>query len=139
MKKIQKISDKKSEMLSYDMPPVSEYLKQKTKNTTANIAPQIYEETWDWLSERNCAHLIKKELLEQYSLITARWVQCEEGINMYGLLAKHPTTKMPIASPYVNMSLNFLKQANETWAKIIQIVNEHQDDNEIEKILTGKL
>lgn len=54
-----------------------------------------------------------------------RWIQCEEGINQYGLLAKHPTTQMPIASPYVNMGISFLKQANVLWLQIYQIVKEN--------------
>ena len=144
--KLTKLVFDTGDMQGIDMPPVSEYLKQKTKNTTTNIAPQIYKETWKWLSERKSAHLIKKELLEQYSLNIARWVQCEEGINQFGLLAKHPTTNMPIASPYVSMGINFLKQANVIWAQIFQIVKENcsepvsnnPNDDIMEKILTGR-
>ena len=54
-----------------------------------------------------------------------RWIQCEEGINQYGLLAKHPTMQMPIASPYVNMGISFLKQANVLWLRIYQIVKDN--------------
>lgn len=54
-----------------------------------------------------------------------RWIQCEEGINQYGLLAKHPTTQLPIASPYVNMGISFLKQANVLWLQIYQIVKDN--------------
>ncbi|NLA85962.1 MAG: P27 family phage terminase small subunit [Clostridiales bacterium] len=108
-----------------DMPRVSEYITQVTKNSQQNLAPQIYENTWQWLNERGCAQLVKKELLEQYALYVTRWIQCEEGINQYGLLAKHPTTQMPIASPYVSMGLNFLKQANVLWLQIYQIVKEN--------------
>jgi hypothetical protein len=108
-----------------DMPPIAEYLKQITKNSHQNLTPQIYESTWKWLHERGCADLVKKELIEQYALYMTRWVQCEEGINQYGLLAKHPTTQMPIASPYVSMGLSFLKQANVLWLQIYQIVKEN--------------
>ena len=41
-----------------DMPPVSEYLKQVTKNSQQNLAPQIYEDTWKWLKERGCAQYV---------------------------------------------------------------------------------
>lgn len=108
-----------------DMPPISEYLRRMTKNTNENLAPDIYEKTWKWLKARGCEHYIKKELIEQYALYIARWIQCEEGINTYGLLAKHPTTGAPIASPYVSMGLNFLKQANIIWGQIFQIVKEN--------------
>jgi hypothetical protein len=108
-----------------DMPPVSEYLKKMTKNTNENIAPEIYQKTWQWLKARSCEQFVKPELIEQYALYIARWVQCEEGINSFGLLAKHPTTGSPIASPYVSMGLNFLKQANILWGQIFQIVREN--------------
>lgn len=84
-----------------------------------------YEETWRWLDERGCAIYVKKELIEQYALYMQRWIQCEEGINQYGLLAKHPTTQLPIASPYVNMGISFLKQANVLWLQIYQIVKDN--------------
>ena len=112
-------------MAGEDMPPISEYLSQVWKNSHQNLTPQIYEETWKWLRDRGCNKLVKKELIEQYALYVTRWIQCEEGINQYGLLAKHPTTQMPIASPYVNMGLNFLKQANVLWLQIYQIVKEN--------------
>lgn len=130
-----------------DMPPVSEYLRKMTKNTNENIAPDIYENTWQWLKERGCEQFVKKELIEQYSLYIARWVQCEEGINSYGLLAKHPTTGSPIASPYVSMGLNFLKQANNIWGQIFQIVKENSSvaigehnpaDDVMTRLLKGK-
>jgi hypothetical protein len=130
-----------------DMPPVSEYLKKMTKNTNENIAPEIYEKTWQWLKERGCEQFVKVELIEQYALYIARWVQCEEGINSFGLLAKHPTTGSPIASPYVSMGLNFLKQANIIWGQIFQIVKENSSvavgdhnpaDDVMAKLLKGK-
>ena len=115
----------KTDMHGEDMPPVAEYLKQVTKNSQQNLAPQIYEDTWRWLNERGCAIYVKKELIEQYALYMQRWIQCEEGINQYGLLAKHPTTQLPIASPYVNMGISFLKQANVLWLQIYQIVKDN--------------
>jgi len=129
-----------------DMPEVAEFLKQNTKNATTNLAPQIYQTTWKWLKERGCEQLVKKELIEQYALYIARWIQCEEGVNMYGLLAKHPTTNLPIASPYVSMGISFLKQANVIWLQIFQIVKENcivpvgdnPNDDIMEKILSGK-
>ena len=131
-----------------DMPPPRKYLKQMTKNTAENIAPQIYEDTWYWLKEKGCEKIVKKELIEQYSLYVARWAQCEEGISTFGLLAKHPTTNMPIASPYVQMGINFLKQANTIWGQIYQIVKENcteplgggsPNDDLMEKLLSGKI
>lgn len=139
--------DGQQELPGEDMPPIAEYLTQVTKNSNQNLAPQIYESTWKWLHERGCDLFVKKELIEQYALYITRWIQCEEGINQYGLLAKHPTTQMPIASPYVSMGLNFLKQANILWMQIFQIVKENcsvpldsnPNDDLMEQILKGNI
>lgn len=129
-----------------DMPQAADFLRQNTKNATQNIAPKVYEETWAWLKARKCDHLIKKELVEQYALYISRWVQCEEAINTFGLLAKHPTTGMPISSPYVSMGINYLKQANGVWAQIFQVIKDNcetpigdnPNDDIMEKILSGR-
>ena len=120
-----KCSVQDSNLHGEDMPPISEYLTQITKNSQQNIAKQIYENTWKWLKDRGCEQYVNKDLIEQYALYMQRTIQCQEGINQYGLLAKHPTTQMPIASPYVNMALSFSKQANLFWLQIYQIVKEN--------------
>lgn len=108
-----------------EMPPVSEWLTQTTKNSQQNIAQQVYENTWKWLKDRGCDQYVNKDLIEQYALYMQRTIQCQEGINQYGLLAKHPTTQMPIASPYFNMALQSSKQANLYWMQIYQIVKDN--------------
>ena len=55
----------------------------------------------------------------------SRWVQCEEAISEYGFLAKHPTTGNAIASPYVAMSQQYMKQSNQIWYQIFQVVKEN--------------
>ncbi len=55
----------------------------------------------------------------------SRWIQCEECISEYGFLAKHPTTSAAIASPYVAMSREYMKQVNQCWYQIYQIVKEN--------------
>ena len=72
-----------------------------------------------------CDQYVNKDLIEQYALYMQRTIQCQEGINQYGLLAKHPTTQMPIASPYFNMALQSSKQANLYWMQIYQIVKDN--------------
>ena len=120
------VADKNTESISHrHFRDIKEYLKARQKNGKDLCTAEVYEETWKWLRDRGCDKLVKKELIEQYALYVTRWIQCEEGINQYGLLAKHPTTQMPIASPYVNMGLNFLKQANVLWLQIYQIVKEN--------------
>jgi hypothetical protein len=107
------------------MPPPREFLKSTQKNGKQSLAVEIYEGTWQWLHERRCAHLIPAQLLEQYAQSVSRWIQCEESITEFGFLAKHPTTGNAIPSPYVAMSQSFMKQANNLWFQIYQVVKEN--------------
>ena len=130
------------------VPPPSDWLNDQTKNTQReSVAAKVYEDTFKWIRERKCDHLITKEQIEQYASSVARYIQCEEGLSAFGLLAKHPTTNVPIASPYVGMSERFLKRANELWARIYQIVKENcevpvgkrENEDIMEQILSGKI
>lgn len=130
------------------IPPPSAWLNDETKNTQRqSVASAIYESTYLWIKERRCDHLVTKEQIEQYASSVARYIQCEEGLSTFGLLAKHPTTNAPIASPYVGMSERFLKRANLLWATIYQIVKENcevpvgknHNEDVMEQILTGKI
>jgi hypothetical protein len=107
------------------MPQPRDYLSGKQKNGRELIAVEIYEKTWQWLTENRCAHLIPALLLEQYAMSVSRWVQCEECITEFGFLAKHPTTGNAIPSPYVAMSQSFMKQVNNLWYQIYQVVREN--------------
>ena len=64
-------------------------------------------------------------MLESYAQISARYIYCEEKLSQYGMLAKHPTTSEPIASPFVKMSLDYMKQSSQIWYQIFQIVKEN--------------
>ena len=82
----------------------------------------------------------------QYAMSVSRWIQCEEVISEYGFLAKHPTTGSAIASPYVSMSQSYMKQVNQLWYQIFQIVRENCStefsglpiDDAMEKLLTAR-
>ena len=136
-----------ADLVGEEMPPVAEYLKRNTKNTSEKLAVPIFENTWRWLKDRGCEKFVVKELIEQYALYLARAIQCEEGVDVFGLLAKHPTTGNPIASPYTSMGINYSKQANIYWGQIFQIVKENSsvdagaqnpNDKLMEKLLKGK-
>jgi len=107
------------------MPPPREYLAAKQKSGKESIALEVYERTWEWLNARHCSHLVTSQLIEQYAMSVSRWVQCEECITEYGFLAKHPTTGNAIPSPYVAMSQSFMKQVNNIWYQIYQVVKEN--------------
>ena len=108
-----------------DVPPVKEYLKSKQKTGKDLCAAEVYENTWNWLKERGCERLVTVQLVEQYAMSVSRWIQCEECISEFGFLAKHPTTGNAIASPYVAMSQQYMKQSNQIWYQIFQVVKEN--------------
>ena len=114
-----------ADLQGQDMPPPRAYLEAKQRGGKDFPAVDIYRETWAWLNDRGCTHLIPRQLIEQYAMAVSRWIQCEEAITEFGFLAKHPTTDNPIPSPYVSMSQSFGKQANTLWYQIYQVVREN--------------
>ena len=108
-----------------EMPEPNKMLEAIQKDGKALVAGEIYKATWQWLDKRGCAALVSPQLLERYAMSVARWIQCEECISEYGFLAKHPTTSAAIASPYVAMSREYMKQVNQCWYQIYQIVKEN--------------
>ena len=110
-----------------DMPPVSEYLKAQQKNGIPIKAKEVFERTWIFLTTCGCELKVSKNLIEHYSMNYARWIQCEEAISQFGLIAKHPTTGGAMASPYVQMSREYSKQANAIWYQISQIIRENSE------------
>lgn len=129
------------------MPPPRAYLASKQKDGRNLLAPEIYEKTWQWLNERGCSHLVPAQLIEQYAMSVSRWIQCEECITEFGFLAKHPTTGNAMLSPYVTASQSFMKQANNIWYQIYQVVRENcaaefkgstPHDDMMERLLTAR-
>lgn len=108
-----------------DMPNPKEYLSARQKNGEVLGADEVFKETWLWLRERGCEKLVSTQLVEQYAMSVSRWMQCEQAVSEYGFLAKHPTTGAACASPYVSMSQQYMKQVNQVWYQIFQIVKEN--------------
>lgn len=108
-----------------DVPDPKEYLCAVQKNGEVLCADEVFKETWLWLKERGCEKLVSVQLIEQYAMSVARWLQCEKAITEYGFLAKHPTTGAACASPYVAMAHQYLKQTNSIWYQIFQVVKEN--------------
>lgn len=88
-----------AEIQGEDIPPVREYLTAKQKNGRDLCAEEIFKETWRWLKARGCEMLVNNQLIEQYAMSVARWIQCEEAISEYGYLAKHPHHRKPHRFP----------------------------------------
>jgi hypothetical protein len=136
-----------TELTGESMPKPRGYLTAKQKDGSTTLAAEIFNNTWQWLKERGCAQLVTTQLIEQYAQSVARWIQCEQAISEFGFLAKHPTTGNAIPSPYVSMSQNFMKQANNIWFQIYQVVRENctteyrgvtPQDDAMEKLLNAR-
>lgn len=135
------------DMEGSEVPPVKEYLKATQKSGIDLCAEDVFKSTFLWLKERGCERYVNSHLIEQYAMSVSRWVQCETAVSEYGFLGKHPTTGAAITSPYVTMSHNYLKQVNQCWFQIYQIVKENcsteygganPHDDLMEKLLNAK-
>lgn len=132
-----KVPDDLPDLVGEDMPKPSEILSAKQRDGKPLGADKIYRDTWLWLKGFKCERLVSPATIEQYAMSVARWIQCEEAITAYGLLGKHPTvSNSPIQSPFVAMSQSFMKQAQQIWAQIYQIVRENCSE---EVTLTGEI
>lgn len=134
------------ELVGVDVPPVKDYLKANQKNGRDLLAEEVFSKTYKWLQERGCEKAVYTQLIEQYAMSVSRWIQCEEAISEFGFLAKHPTTGNAIASPYVSMSQQYMKQVNQIWYQIFQVVRENCStefsgapmDDTMERLLTAR-
>ena len=143
----EKILPQPAEIEGYDIPPVKDYLKAKQKSGKDLCAEDIFVATYKWLKNCGCEKLVTVQQIEQYAMSVFRWIQCEEAISEFGFLAKHPTTGNAIASPFVAMSRDYMKQVNATWFAIHQIVKENcsvdyggstPHDDLMERLLTAR-
>jgi len=108
-----------------DMPTPHDFLSAKQHDGSTLEAGEIYKETWEWLDKLGVAKAVSPQLLERYAMCSARWIQCEEMTTRLGYLSKHPTTGKPIPSPFINIGINYMNQANRLWNEIFQIVKEN--------------
>ena len=136
-----------SELEGTDMPPVKDFMKQAQKGGEDFCAEEVYIDTWNWLRERGCEKLVNPQLIQQYAMSVARWISVEVFISQTGYLARHPTTGNAIASPYVSMSRDYMKQVNQCWFQIYQIVKQNcsveyggasPQDDLMERLLTAR-
>ena len=136
-----------SDLDGLEMPPIKDYMIAVQKSGLEFCAKEMYEDTWKYLKARHCQELVTPQLVNQYAMTVARWIQCETAISEYGFLAKHPTTGAAISSPYVLMSREYMKQVNGCWYQISQIVKENcsadykgasPQDDLMERLLNSK-
>ena len=138
--------DGAADLYGEDMPAPSDYLSARQKDGKPLGADELFKETWKWLRDRGCEKFINPRLIEAYAQAFTRYIQCEDAISTYGLLGKHPTTGGVIASPFVQMSQSFQKQANLLWYEIFDIVKQNcttafvgnPQDDIMEALLSGR-
>ena len=63
-----------------DIPPVRDYLKARQKNGSELCAEEIFKETYLWLRRRGCETLVNNQLIEQYAMSVARWIQIDQRV-----------------------------------------------------------
>ena len=107
------------------MPPIHEFMKAKQRGGKDLCAVAVYENVWKWLNEKGCAALVNPTLLQQYAMSVSRWIQCEEMTSKLGFLGKHPVSNKPIPSPFINIGIQYMNQANRLWNEIFQVVKEN--------------
>lgn len=135
-----------SDFYGEEMPSPSDYLSTRQKDGKSLGADALFIETWKWLKNRGCEKFVNPRLIEAYAQAFTRYIQCEEAISTYGLLGKHPTTGGAMASPFVQMSQSFQKQANLLWYEIFDIVKQNcttayignPQDDIMEALLSGR-
>lgn len=128
---------------NFEIPEPKKYLSAEQKMGVDTHSAEIYTATYEWLKARGCAELVNPQLIENYSQVVGRHIQCEEFLSQEGLLGSHPTTGEPTVSPFVKMSLDYLKSANQLWYQIWQVAKENSigvgdtASDAMEKILAG--
>ena len=114
-----------AELEGVDMPPIDDFLTDIQRDGTKLEAERIFRQTYVWLKKHGCEKLVPQQLINQYAMAVARWIQAERYISKLGSIAKHPTVGSPITSPYVTMSLNYTKQISNIWFQIYSIVKDN--------------
>jgi hypothetical protein len=138
--------DGAADLYGEDIPSPSDYLSARQRDGKPLGADALFIETWKWLKDRGCEKFVNPRLIEAYAQAFTRYIQCEEAISTYGLLGKHPTTGGAIASPFVQMSQSFQKQANLLWYEIFDIVKQNcttafvgnPQDDVMERLLSAR-
>ena len=131
------------DMEGVEMPKPDAILSATQKDGTTLKAAEIYEAVWKWLERLKATAYVSPQIIEQYAMCKARWLQCEQMTNELGFLSRHPTTNKPITSPFINIGINYMNQATRQWDAIMQTVKENcsvefngaNPDDELEKIL----
>ena len=76
----------------------------------------VYERTVSWLEGTKCLHLINPALIEEYSILKTRWLECEFIVSHKLIMSDYS------GNPIMSEGIKYLKAANEVWDRIWAIV-----------------
>ena len=138
-----KIKKKKIEVVDFSD---AEELPATPAKWLSDKGKEMYKFVYEWLQKIGCLKGILPCHLEEYAHCKSRWLECEEQNSRIGLIVKDQHGN-PAPSPFVGLAHNYLKQANDAWAKIYAVVREtklkewddsNPNDDVMEKLLGGK-
>jgi hypothetical protein len=61
---------------------------KNSKAASTLCAADVFKETWEWLASLGCEKLVSRQLIDQYAMSVARWIQCEHAISRYSMLSQ---------------------------------------------------
>lgn len=120
--KVPKLSPIK--IVAEKVPNPKDYMKARQRDGVPLGADAIYKDIYKWVAKYGCETKINNDLLEQYAMDRARWIQCQNAISQYGMIAAHPTTSLPTVSPYIQILEKIEKQMNAVYFLIERQVRE---------------
>lgn len=117
--------------LIQDETDIKDFMRSKQKGGYQLLAMQAYNQMKEWLKKDSLDEIVPEQLVMMYAMSFARWIQTEERVSKYGMQAKHPTTEAPITSQYIKVSMDYARQARDTWQLIANILKEHTNDKKM--------
>ena len=113
------------------LPEAPDYLRTMVATGVSNDVPGmkvIFDETVKWLEGTKCLHLINPHHITEYSILTTRWLECEDVVSKSIFWrSKKDGELMP--NPLSDQALRYWKAADAAWDKIWRIVAQNCEEN----------
>lgn len=112
------------EIVEKNMPAVKDYMvRQQASGNVLNSKEEL-EDIAEWVDRNGCLKYVPHQLLEQYAMNRARWIDLQDKISQYQYMAKKGNGN-PMVSPFYEMLSEEERKMNSTFNSINQIVKEH--------------
>lgn len=106
------------------MPAVKEYMVKQQASGNFLCSKEELEDIADWVDRNGCLKYVPHQLMEQYAMNRARWIDLQDKISQYQYMARKGNGN-PMVSPFYEMLSDEERKANSTFNIINQIVKEH--------------